>query len=786
MTPAANARPVLVSPRALKVGEIVGQYEILAPLGGGGMGAVYKVRRGEGIFVLKILTSYFFDGVGASGKQREQHMRAVSEFLPARVLAHPNIVRQLSFDVWPDLTSGYPYIVMEYVDGRDICSWRVEAAPSLRRICGVLRQVADALGHMHAQGFIHRDLKDANLLVRRGKDEAVVIDLGVARHEALPPVTEQAAIIGTKTHYAPEYVRWFESPAVRSEPFKWTPSVDLYALGYVAYEVLTGSPPVTWSGGTEVLLAAIRNDPAVDPRDLNPAIPEPLAALVVQLLEKDPAARPESALKVREVLDGILATAGPPYDEEPFPVPPPRENAAGTVAQVLPGKWMPTWCRQQMEAAAEEQGPVIGSARDEPSRGEDLDARGTDGAGCPTSASEAAAASPAQAAAKTAISSAIRKGRERLAAAAPRLHLTGRVLGVGALGVAGCVLVGFMLASGKRSPEKDDLLARLQREQAAAAKGGGTAKGSTATAPQIPLELRTVPGLAPRLSTPDASAPSTSDARNIDAALAARYGRPTVPAADGAAAEGGASTTPAATAPARVGSEAAEAHVQASPGDRLPNAGSDRKIVKAVHARAPVNADPFFYGESLDGAPRSTSSGDGPRRFGIAMGTHIRARLQSNLDSRTIGAGVVEAVLTQPLILRGEIALPARTMLYGQARENVGRFNIDFTRLRLPDDTEVDFHGVAIDLNDNKPGLAASARVTPPGYQGEGVGARIARQTGNTVLNTVTGGLVEDVARGAGSTIVSNPASSSAGGADVPAILLEGGVQFEVFVTKTF
>jgi hypothetical protein len=207
--------------------------------------------------------------------------------------------------------------------------------------------------------------------------------------------------------------------------------------------------------------------------------------------------------------------------------------------------------------------------------------------------------------------------------------------------------------------------------------------------------------------------------------------------------------------------------------------------VRAVHARGPVNADPFFYGESLDGSPRR-SPGDGPRKFGIAMGTHIRARLLSSLDSRTIGSGVVEAVLTQPLILRGEVVLPARTMLYGRAQENLGRFNIEFTRLRLPDDTEVEFHGTAMDLHDNKPGLAASARVTPPGYEGEGVGVRVARQTGNAVLNTVSGGLVEDVARGAGSTIVNHQAGNLAGGADVPAILLDGGVIFEVFVAATF
>jgi eukaryotic-like serine/threonine-protein kinase len=112
---------------------------------------------------------------------------------------------------------------------------------------------------------------------------------------------------------------------------------------------------------------------------------------------------------------------------------------------------------------------------------------------------------------------------------------------------------------------------------------------------------------------------------------------------------------------------------------------------------------------------------------------------------------------------------------------------VQFTQMRLPDDTEVAFDGLALDRGDKKPGLAASARVAPSGGSGEeSLGTKVARGTGNVLLNTVTGGVAQDVGRGAGSTIVNNRQSDSSAGGGSSAILLDSGVLFDVFVSRSF
>ncbi len=749
-------RPIAVHPSALKPGELVGQYEVLEKLGEGGMGCVYKVKRGEGVYVLKILTSCFLDDAVVSDDQREYRLRADREFFAIRSLDHANILRAYAFERWPELHRGWPYIVTEFIDGLDVCRWREEAQPSLRRICAVLAKAADALAHVHRVGLFHRDLKAPNILVRRDGEEPVLIDLGIARHVALEPVTVHSETIGTSTHFAPEYVEHLDSPAhARGEPFTWTARVDLYAFGYVAYELLTGRPPILCRGGEHELLSAIKNDPVPDARGVNEAIPDPLAALLMRLLEKDPAARPEGAEEVRDVLHGLLASGGPELDVE-FAVPTPPPQVAPRPAHRIPS-FLPTWMRQEMAGGAA--APIIGT-----SEGPEED--DVTPPAVVLDESEISAQDPAPDGSgdrpvrkMSGITSAIRKGQERLAVRSPRRLLSRRVL-LGGSGVVAGALILLATSRSSGEPARDDLLGRLEREQAAAKREGG--------ARALPVA---VPSLAPRLSTPEAPQVNGLDSKDIDAALAARYGRPSVPL--GGLPAGSALGAPSTSAPER-------------PGRGATIGGRD--AVTADGGRAvqfAVIDDPLVHAEVVSASSTLATSDAGPRKFGIPMGTHIRAKLLSNLDSRTIGAGPVEAALALPFVLRGTVALPARTMLYGRASEAGGRFNIQFTQLRLPDDTEVGFEGLALDRGDNKPGLAASARIAPAeGTQEEGLGTKIVRGTGNVLLNTVTGGVPQDVARNAGSAIVNNRSADPASGSS--AILLDSGAQFDVFVMRSF
>jgi len=173
-----------------------------------------------------------------------------------------------------------------------------------------------------------------------------------------------------------------------------------------------------------------------------------------------------------------------------------------------------------------------------------------------------------------------------------------------------------------------------------------------------------------------------------------------------------------------------------------------------------------------------------PRPRGVPFGAHIRAKLLTNLDSRTIGSGPVEAVLPSPVIVRGEIVLPALTMIYGTASEGSGRFNVHFTRLRLPDDIEVPFKGLALARDDGKPGLAASRRIEGAPLKTEGLATKIARGTGNILLDTITGGTAEDIARTAGQTTLSHEGATAE--SSQTALLLDSGVVFDIWVEEAF
>jgi hypothetical protein len=175
-----------------------------------------------------------------------------------------------------------------------------------------------------------------------------------------------------------------------------------------------------------------------------------------------------------------------------------------------------------------------------------------------------------------------------------------------------------------------------------------------------------------------------------------------------------------------------------------------------------------------------------PRPRGVPYGAHVRTRLLSNLDTRTIGSGPVEAVLPVPYLAHGEIVLPARTMVYGTASESNGRFTIRFSRLRLPDDTEVPIEALAVARDDGKPGLAASRRIDRPAEQREGVGSRIAKGTGNTLLDTISGGVPQVLARNSGRTVLNEETSREASAGTAGALLLDAGVVFDLWVERAF
>jgi len=179
--------------------------------------------------------------------------------------------------------------------------------------------------------------------------------------------------------------------------------------------------------------------------------------------------------------------------------------------------------------------------------------------------------------------------------------------------------------------------------------------------------------------------------------------------------------------------------------------------------------------QSLDDERSATETA----KLQLPFGIHLQAKLMSAIDSRSIDGAIIEAILTSPLLLKGEPVLPARTMLYGAAKVSGGRVNIRFSRLRLPDDREIAFSGSALDPSDGKFGLAPSRRISASPRAGD-LG-KIVQSTASFLLGKVGGSSAADVATMAGQQLIHHDETSSQPAAEI--LLLDPGDHMEVIIT---
>ncbi len=258
----------------------IGEYRLTDFLGAGGMGEVYRAvhtRIGR-VVAIKVLSS---------GGDPTAVRRFLNEARIQGRLTHPGIATLHDFTEH----GGRPCIIMEFVDGQTLAELveRRGALPFAEAVA-ILGSVADALGYIHEQGIVHRDLKSHNVKVT-SSGQVKLLDFGIARAASSQRLTAAGAVVGTLQYLAPEQIEGRDADL----------RTDIWAMGVLFYELLTGRLPFEGASTAELIGRVVRGD-FVPPSRLVPGLPPAAAAVVAKCLKKDPAARYQTAAELRHAL----------------------------------------------------------------------------------------------------------------------------------------------------------------------------------------------------------------------------------------------------------------------------------------------------------------------------------------------------------------------------------------------------------------------------------------------------------------------------------------------------
>ena len=357
-----QSRTLMESSSAENGPETLGPFELLERLGEGGMGAVYRARhlRLGKLMAVKVMHSHRLD-------DQELRSRFYREMRALGQLQHPNIVSAQHADE----VDGVPYLAMEYVDGISLASLfhrltADEQPVPISVVCELVRQAAEGIQYAHDQGVLHRDLKPGNLMLDR-EGRVRVLDLGLARMtESIESgesssndehLTSQHQILGTPGYMAPEQL---------TRGHEMDSRTDVYALGATAFYLLTGKRVHSYSNSESIVQHAMRvvAEPAPDLKTLRKDVPDELAQLIANALEREPAQRLQSAGELarrlsrwssKEALRGLW-TDGQAIDD-------------GTVNSLLDTERLPGSAMPVRQAAAEAATVIMPTAESYPPGG---------------------------------------------------------------------------------------------------------------------------------------------------------------------------------------------------------------------------------------------------------------------------------------------------------------------------------------------------------------------------------------------------------------------------------
>ena len=279
------------------IGQSLGRYHILEQLGEGGMATVYKAfdtRLEADVAVKVIRTEQLAPNVLERALKRfEREAKALAR------LTHANIVKVIDYGEY----EGHPYLVMPYLPGGTLKECLAQGRMAWQEAVRLLLPIARALGYAHQEGMIHRDVKPSNILITRSGDP-MLTDFGVAKildEEATVDLTGTSATVGTPEYMAPEQV------TAKSVDHR----ADIYALGIVFYEMVTGRKPFTADTPMAVLFKHA-SEPLPRPKQFAPGLPDGVEKALLKALAKKPEDRYQGMADFAKAMEGILAVSGQP------------------------------------------------------------------------------------------------------------------------------------------------------------------------------------------------------------------------------------------------------------------------------------------------------------------------------------------------------------------------------------------------------------------------------------------------------------------------------------------
>lgn len=298
-----------------------GRYEILDRIGGGGMALVYK---GHDILLnrliaVKVLRQQYVHDEEFIRRFRREAQAAAS-------LSHPNVVS--IYDVGQEDETHY--IVMEYVEGKTLNDLIKERAPlPVEESIRIAGQICDALDHAHHNQIIHRDIKPHNILI--GKNGRVkVTDFGIARAADASQITQTGSVVGSVHYFSPEHAKGTLTGA----------QSDLYSLGIVLYQMLTGRLPFLGESPISVALKHLQED-VEEPRKVNPMIPQSVENIILKSMRKNPQERYRSAKEMLQDLDTCLHADRRSEAKIAFPSEDYDDNEKTRVLPAIRGDYVP-------------------------------------------------------------------------------------------------------------------------------------------------------------------------------------------------------------------------------------------------------------------------------------------------------------------------------------------------------------------------------------------------------------------------------------------------------------